>query len=227
MRILIIEDDREQCTLLRFRLEKEGYSADVCYDGADSGFYLEQNAYDLVLLDCMLPHKDGVTILREMRAAGNDTPVIMLTALGELDNRITGLDSGADDYLIKPYDFQELMAHIRCRLRRNTGIGSTESRISFGGVSLDTAEKTLTGAEGSCTLTNKESELLELFLRNPDKTLPRQTILARIWGADYEIEDGNLDNYIYFIRRRLNNVGCSAAIKTIRGIGYKLVQEDA
>jgi len=225
MRILIIEDDREQCTLLQFRLEKEGFAVDVCNDGADADFYLEQNAHDLVLLDCMLPHKDGITILHEMRDGGNTTPVIMLTALGELGDRITGLDSGADDYIVKPYNFEELMAHIRCRLRRTAGIENNSS-IDWGDLSYAPGENTLSGPDGSCSLSNKEGELLDLFLRNPEHTLQRQTILARIWGADYEIEDGNLDNYIYFIRRRLKKVGSSAAIKTVRGIGYRLVPED-
>ena len=225
MRILIIEDDKEQCTLLEFRLEKERFALDVCNDGAEADFYLGQNAHDLVLLDCMLPHKDGVTILREMRESGNTTPVIMLTALGELSDRITGLDSGADDYIVKPYNFEELMAHIRCRLRRTTGIENS-SVTSWGDLSYTPGENTLTGPDGTCTLSNKEGELLELFLRNPGRNLQRQTILARIWGADHEIEDGNLDNYIYFVRRRLKNVGSKASIKTIRGIGYRLTAEE-
>ena len=225
MRILIIEDDREQCTLLQFRLEKEGFAVDICNDGADAAFFIGQNAHDLVLLDCMLPHKDGFTILREMREHGNTTPVIMLTALGELGDRITGLDSGADDYIVKPYNFEELMAHIRCRLRRTAGIESS-SAISWCDLSYTPGENILTGPEGTCTLSNKESELLELFLRNPERNLPRQTILARIWGAEHEIEDGNLDNYIYFVRRRLKNVGSRASIKTIRGVGYRLTAEE-
>ena len=224
MRILIIEDDREQCTLLQFRLEKEGYSSDICFDGADADYYLSSNAYDLVLLDCMLPHKDGLTILSEMRRGGNTTPVIMLTALGELSDRISGLDSGADDYIVKPYEFGELMARIRCRLRRHSGIESL-SRLKAGDVEYSAAEKVLTGPSDSCTLSNKEGELMELFLRNPDQTLSRSTILSRIWGADYEIEGGNLDNYIYFVRRRLRKVGSSLAIKTVHGIGYRLSTE--
>lgn len=225
MRILIIEDDREQCTILNFQLEKEGYAVDLCFDGEDAEYYLSQNAYDLVLLDRMLPHKDGITILNEMREAGNTTPVIMITALGELNDRIFGLDNGADDYIIKPYEFKELMAHIRCRLRRPTNITSLNV-TTFGDLTYKQEENTLTGPADSCTLSNKEGELIELFLHNPNQTITRQTILARIWGADYEIEDGNLDNYIYFVRRRLRNTGSSLYIKNIRGIGYRLVSEE-
>ena len=107
MRILIIEDDKKQCYLLQFQLEQEGYESDVCFDGADADYYLSQNAYDLIILDRMLPHKDGITILQEMRSKKNVTPVIMLTALGELTDKISGLDSGADDYLVKPFEFGE------------------------------------------------------------------------------------------------------------------------
>lgn len=225
MRILIIEDDTEQCMLLQFQLEKEGYAADICTDGDDAEYYISLNAYDIILLDRMLPHKDGITILDEMRKAGNDTPVIMLTALGETDDRISGLDSGADDYIVKPYEFKELMAHIRCRLRRPSNIENSEE-LKFGDISYDSCEKTISGPNGTSMLSNKESELIELFMRNPNQTLSRQVILARIWGADYEIEDGNLDNYIYFVRRRLKNTGSRASVKNMRGVGYRLVFEE-
>lgn len=224
MRILIIEDDKEQCTILQFQLKKEGFSSDACYDGEDAEYYLSQNAYDLVILDRMLPNRNGIQILDGMRKAGNQTPVIMVTALGELDDRISGLDSGADDYIVKPYEFKELMARIRCILRRPSNIESINV-ISCNDITYNIEDNILTGPDSSCTLSNKEGDLIELFMHNPDHTLSRQVILARVWGADYEIEDGNLDNYIYFIRRRIKNVGSRLAIKTIRGIGYSLVTE--
>lgn len=144
MRILIIEDDKKQCYVLQFQLEKEGYAADVCHDGEDAGFFLSQNAYDVVLLDRMLPHKDGLTILREMRESGNTTPVILLTALGELNDRITGLDCGADDYLVKPFAFGELMARIRCILRRPSELKSLD-RIQLGDTTYKRDENVLIG----------------------------------------------------------------------------------
>ena len=221
MRILIIEDDKKLCWLLQFRLEKEKYEADTCNDGGDAEYYLGQNAYDLVLLDRMLPHKDGLTILREMRARGNNTPVIMLTALGELGDKITGLDCGADDYIVKPFETEELLARIRCLMRRPSHLESLDV-ISLCDVVYKPEENLLTGPADTCTLSQKEGELMRLFLRNPDQTLPRQTIQTRVWGVDYETLDGNLDNYIYFIRRRLKNINSSMEIKTVRGVGYKL-----
>lgn len=221
MRILIIEDDKKQCWLLQFRLEQEGYNADTCSDGGDAEFFLSQNAYDMVLLDRMLPGKDGITILREMRECGDHTPVIMLTALGELSDKITGLDCGADDYLVKPYEIDELLARIRCLLRRPSHVESLDS-LCLCDVVYKTEENLLTGPADTCTISQKEGELMSLFLRNPDQTLSRQTIQNRVWGIDYETLDGNLDNYIYFIRRRLKNVGSTLSIKTMRGVGYKL-----
>lgn len=225
MRILIIEDDKKQSYVLQFQLEKEGYSTDTCYDGEDADFFLSQNAYDVILLDRMLPHKDGLTILREMRESGNITPVILLTALGELNDKITGLDCGADDYLVKPFAFEELVARIRCVLRRPSRLKSLD-QIQLGDITYKQAENILTGAKSSCIISQKEGKLLELFLKNPNQILSRKTILARIWGAEYEIEDGNLDNYIYFVRRRLRNIGSTLEIKTVRGVGYLLEAEE-
>ncbi len=221
MRILIIEDDKKQCWLLQFRLEQEGYEADTCSDGGDAEYYLSQNAYDMVLLDRMLPGKDGITILKEMRKRGDHTPVIMLTALGELNDKITGLDCGADDYLVKPFETDELLARMRCLLRRPSHVESLDS-LTLCDVVYKTEENLLTGPADTCTLSQKEGELMRLFLRNPDRTLSRQTIQNRIWGIDYETLDGNLDNYIYFVRRRLKNIGSSLSIKTMRGVGYML-----
>ncbi len=222
MRILIVEDDKKQSYVLQFQLEKEGVAVDICYDGEYADFFLSQNAYDVVLLDRMLPHKDGLTILREMRDCGNTTPVILLTALGELNDKITGLDCGADDYLVKPFAFGELMARIRCILRRPSHLKSL-NQIQLGDITYKQDENVLISTKNSCTLSQKEGELLELFLKNPNQILSRQTILTRIWGAEYEIEEGNLDNYIYFVRRRLKNTGSALAIKTVRGVGYLLV----
>lgn len=222
MRILIIEDDEKQCMILQFRLEKDGYNTDLCYDGEDAEYYLNENTYDLILLDRMLPHKDGLTILKEMRSNNNHTPVILLTALGSLDDKITGLDSGADDYIVKPFEYDELSARIRCLLRRPRHMEDGEL-IKIGDVTFWQTENKLQGVEGVCTLSPKESSLLALFLNNPHQTLTRNAILKRIWGTDYEIEEGNLDNYVYFIRRRLKAVGSNMHIKTIRGTGYILL----
>lgn len=214
MRILIIEDDIEQCKLLSYQLKKEGITTDTCYDGGDAEYYTEQNAYDLIILDNMLPTKDGLTVLRELRSKGNNVPVIMVTALGELNNRIDGLDHGADDYIVKPYDFKELMAHIRCRLRRSSYVNITDT-LELADIVYDKTEHFIKGPLSECSVSSKEADLMELFFNNPDKSISRQMILARVWGADTEVEDGNIDNYIYFVRRRLKNVGSVVLLITI------------
>lgn len=219
MRILIVEDDEKLCYLVQFQLEKEGFYVDTCLDGGDASYYMDQNAYDLILLDRMLPHVDGVTILKEYRKAGHTTPVILLTAMGELSDKIQGLNSGADDYLVKPFAFEELLARIRCIARRPKGY-EENPLLHFADITYDPVKNILTGAKKSCSLSKKEGSLTELFMRNPGQTLPRSTILTRVWGPDAEIEDGNLDNYIYFIRRRLQTVGSQVTIKTVRGLGY-------
>lgn len=221
MRILIVEDDRKLCESLKFQLQKENFTVDACYNGEDGLYFMEQNAYDLVLLDRMLPLMDGVTVLKEARKANVSTPVIFLTALGELHDKITGLDCGADDYMVKPFAFEELIARIRCIRRRPQHFESTFS-LSLGDVSYDPALNKLTGNGKICTLSKREGNLLEVFLRNPGQTLPRMTLLTKVWGPDAEVEEGNLDNYIHFLRRRLKSVGSTLSLKTIRGVGYCL-----
>lgn len=225
MRILIIEDDEKQCELLKFHLEKEGFFTDICVDGENAEYYYLKNAYDIILLDLMLPNVDGLTILKKIRSLGNSVPVIIISALGMLNDRITGLDCGADDYILKPYDINELLAHIRCRLRRNTSIKSINV-YSYEDITYTADENTLEGKEGRVVLSAKEGELLSLFIHNPEIAMSRDMLLSRIWGAEYEIESGNLDNYIYFVRRRLKNVGSRLVLKNVRGIGFRLTMEE-
>lgn len=221
MKILIVEDDRNLCISLKFQLESEGFSVDLCHDG-EEGFYLaSQQLYDLILLDRMLPHMDGMTVLKKMRQSGNGIPVIFLTALGELQDRVTGLDCGADDYIVKPFAFEELMARIRCINRRPPSI-TTSKVLCLGNISYDPLQKKLSGPDKQCTLSKREGALLEFFLHNPGQTLPRSTLLLRVWGPDTDVEDGNLDNYIHFLRRRLLSVESTLSLKTVRGIGYVL-----
>lgn len=224
MRILLIEDNPQLCASLSYQLKKAGCQADECMDGADAFSYIDQNIYDMILLDCLLPHVDGRTILKKMRAKENTTPVILLTALGELEDKVSGLEAGADDYLVKPFAFDELAARIRCISRRPRKWQQSEV-LSFGCLTYASSENILTGPNGHCTLSKKEGDLLRCFLQNKKQVLPRMTLLAKVWGMDAEVEEGNLDNYIYFVRRRLRSVGSTASITTIRGIGYRL--EDA
>ncbi|MCR1841478.1 response regulator transcription factor [Murimonas intestini] len=226
MRVLIIEDDEKLCESLSFQLEKEKINVDVCHDGEDGLHFIREQAHDVILLDRMIPLIDGLRVLGTMRAEHINTPVILVTALGELNDRITGLDCGADDYIVKPFAFQELMARIRSICRRPRTWESS-SQLTFGDILYDAASNQLFRSGNCiCTLSKREGTLLELFLRNPGQILPRNTILTKVWGPDAGVEDGNLDNYIHFIRRRLKQAGSTLSLKTVRGVGYCLEEGD-
>ena len=221
MRILLVEDDEKLNESLAFQLKKEGFLVDACRDGEEALYYIEENIHDLILLDRMLPLLSGTEVLARMRQARNETPVILITALGTLDEEVTGLDSAADDYLVKPFAFEELMARIRCIARRPRRM-TQDDQLALGDLTYYLGENTLTGPKGSCSLSRREGTLLESFLRNPGQTLSRPLLLTRVWGMDSDVEEGNLDNYVHFLRRRLKSVGSAVSIKTARGIGYRL-----
>ncbi len=225
MRILLIEDDTQFSDALAFQLQQEHIQTDLCTDGEEALSYIMEmkNAYDVILLDRMLPRIDGIALLKKIRQRGNHTPVIMLTAMGEVNDRITGLDSGADDYLVKPFEFDELMARIRCIRRRPTQ-WMEKAELSFADISYDPDSHVLCGKTKNCTLSRTEGALFDFLIRNPNQILPRDTILSHIWGPYGNVEDGNLDNYIYFVRRRLRHVSSLTTIKTIRGVGYQLTE---
>lgn len=221
MRILLVEDDEQLNKNLVFGLEAQGFIVDTCFDGEEACFYGEQNIYDLILLDRMLPHMEGTEVLTFLRKKNITTPVILLTALGTLSDKVTGLDQGADDYLVKPFEFEELLARIRCITRRPHTLNTSEE-LTVSDIRWYNFEGRLLGPKGSCTLSKREAALMETFLRRKDQTLSRSMLLLKVWGPDSDIEEGNLDNYIHFIRRRLKGVGSRLQIKTIRGIGYCL-----
>ena len=221
MRILLVEDDENLCYTLQYQLEQEGFLVDTCMDGEDALFFIRERVHDLILLDRMLPSMDGISVLKALRREKIFTPVIFLTALSSLQDKITGLDCGADDYMVKPFAFEELMARIRC-LSRRPQKWEGSSVISLGDISFDPDQKKLFCHTKECSLSKKEGALLEIFLRNPGQILPRQTLLSRVWGPDSEVEDGNLDNYIYFLRRRLRSVDSRLELKAVRGVGYQL-----
>lgn len=222
MNILMIEDDKELCDAVSFRLEQEGFSITACHDGEEGLYYMQESPFDLVILDRMLPHMNGIEVLKEARTRQIRTPILMLTALGELDDRLTGLNGGADDYMGKPFAFEELLARIRCLLRRPAVYQDSVKSISLGDVSFVPETRTLSSWEKTCTLSSREGELMEVFLRNPGQTLPRQLLLSRVWGLEADVEEGNLDNYIHFLRRRLKTVESTLQIRTVRGVGYQL-----
>lgn len=221
MRLLLIEDDESLCLSLSYQLRQDGFAPETCHDGEEGLLWARQQGYDLILLDRMLPGMDGLTLLQQLRREGIHTPVIFLTALGQLGDKTGGLDAGADDYIVKPFAYDELLARIRCVLRR-PAVLSGGDLLRYGDVTYDPGSLTLRRGTASTALSKRLGDLLELFLRNPGQTLPRQTILLRVWGMETEVEDGNLDNYTYFLRRSLRKVGSTLRLTTVRGIGYRL-----
>lgn len=220
MRILIVEDNEAQLELLRSLLAKHGYDIDCCTDGAEGLCALELGGYDLAILDRMLPGLDGVELLRRYRSRGGNIPVILLTALSAVGDRVAGLDAGADDYLAKPFATEELLARVRALLRRPAAM--QRKAVRAGDVELLPGEGRLTGPAGACGLSSREAKLLNLFLSNPNIALSRDTLLLRVWGVDSEVEERNIDNFVYLVRRRLNNVGSTLRLAAVRGFGYRL-----
>lgn len=224
MHILLIEDDIHLCETLQFQLEQENYTVDVCHDGRDGLDLFLQDAYDIVLLDRMLPTMNGLLVLQKARQAGISTPVILITALGELYDRIEGLDAGADDYIVKPFAFEELTARIRS-LGRRSGKWEDDNLLVVNDLNYDASVRLLSGPDNSIRLSGREGRLLEVLLRSFKLVLRREVLLSRVWGVDAEVEDCNLDTYIHYLRKRLSYVGSTLTLKTIRGIGYCLTDE--
>lgn len=221
MRILLIEDDKDLCHALKISLENAGYHTDLCHSGKDALYYALMPVYDLIILDRMLPGMDGLSILKAIRQNHITTPIIFATALDAVTERITGLDSGADDYIVKPYDVGELLARIRALIRRPSSI-ENEHQLSWGDLTFQADTQELSCGARKLSLSRRESLLLEYFLRNPEQTLPRQILYSHIWGPDGEVEDGNLDTYIYYVRKILKKVGSTAQVVTVHGVGYRL-----
>ena len=221
MRILLIEDDVSLCRALLIHLSSGGYETDICHNGTDGLSYALQNAYDVIILDRMLPELDGLTLLSAVRKKNISTPVIMATAMDSLQDKISGLDCGADDYITKPFDTQELLARIRALTRRPAKL-KTSPLLFCGDLSFDPEKLELSAHGKTLSLSKKESGLMEYLLKNKEQHLRRGLILSYVWGADAEVEEGNLDNYIYFLRRRLRTLKSQVQIKTIHGVGYCL-----
>ena len=224
MRLLIIEDDTALSGALKLHLEREGYSIDVCGDGSEAFYYLDEGEYGAMILDRMLPGEDGLSILRRLRESGSNIPVLMLTALSAVRDRTDGLDAGADDYLVKPFAIamEELLSRVRALLRRPAALRS--GVLTFGELTLDARQCRLSFKKESLSLSKKEAALFEFFFENPEDVLSRAQILSRVWGSDELVEEGNVDNYIYFARRRLKALCVPASIKTVHGVGYALVE---
>jgi DNA-binding response OmpR family regulator len=225
MRLLMIEDDEELCEAVAVHLKKEGYDMDLCHNGNDVDYYISAFTHDVIILDRMLPGIDGLTILETIRNRGNTTPVIMVTAMNGINDRIDGLDGGADDYLVKPFEVSELQARIRALLRRPRQFESQDI-LTFSDIGLNLNTYVAVCGSKSVSLSKREGALLEFFLLHKDQILTREQILSRVWGMDNFVEDGNIDNYIFFLRRRLKALETKVGIKTIHGIGYRLERKE-
>lgn len=223
MRILVVEDERDMNAILVKKLSAEGYAADACYDGEEALDYLAQGEYDAVVLDIMLPKRDGLFVLQHMRQAGDLTPVILLTARDAIEDRVRGLDTGANDYLIKPFSLQELMARLRAATRQTARNPNNIYMLADLSVNCDT--HTVQRGGQAIPLSAKEFSLLEYLIRNQDIVLSREKIEAHVWNFDYEGGSNIVDVYIRNLRRKLDDGFSPKLIHTIRGSGYVLREE--
>lgn len=221
MKILLVEDETRLAEALEYLLQKHGYQVDMTADGLEAEYYARTGAYDVIILDRMLPHKEGAAIVRDLRKNNIRTPVIFLTAKDALTDRIEGLDAGADDYLVKPFANEELLARVRALGRRPAGMNSGE-RLSAGSLELDAARGEVRLAGGMIRLTVKEARLLEFFLRNKGIVLGKEQILDRVWGFEADIEAANVELYVYYLRKKIDFASCGVLLETVRGTGYCL-----
>ncbi len=222
MRVLLVEDEKSLSGAVCRLLGRENIVADAVYTGLEGLDYALSGGYDAIILDVMLPGMDGFTILERIRAEGVKTPVMMLTARGDLQDRVRGLQGGADYYLPKPFQMEELVACLRAITRR--GDGAPVMELRYGGISLSEKDAKLScDATGqSVKLGAKEYQLMELFLRNPGQILPKETLIERVWGYESDAEYNNLEVYISFLRKKLAFVGANVKLKATRGMGYSL-----
>lgn len=221
MRILIVEDELHLAEALTQILKKHNYSVDAVHDGASGLDYALSGIYDLLLLDIMMPEMDGISVLKKLRGNGVSTPVIFLTAKGEISDMVTGLDYGADDYIAKPFSSEELLARIRAALRRK-GEVVPDDALKFGDVELNTANLKLTVNGKDMKLNLKESELLELLILRKQAVTSKEQIIEKLWGFDSEVEHNNVEVYISFLRKKLTFLNSAVRISTLRNVGYVL-----
>lgn len=222
MKILIVEDEKLLADSIKLLLEKHGFEADAVYDGDTGEMYVRQGIYDLLILDVMLPGKNGYDLARQVRKDHLGVPILMLTAKSELEDRITGLDSGADYYLTKPFDTRELLACVHALLRRQ---GTDVNEITFGKTSLDLDSATLRCGEHSVRLSAKEFEIMRFLLQEGERNLSKEMILSKVWGYDSDAVENHVEVYIGFLRKKLTAIGSDIRIEAVRRLGYHLEAE--
>lgn len=223
MRILIAEDQKDLNKILVKKLSKEGYSVDACFDGEEAMAYLDMVSYDGVILDINMPVKDGLSVVADMRRSGDHTPVLFLTARDSIEDRVAGLDIGANDYLVKPFSFDELMARVRVMTRTTVSSNSPIYRVDD--LEMDTAKHTVTRAGQTISLSSKEYSLLEYLLKNRNTVLSRDSIENALWNFDYEGGTNAVDVYISYLRKKIDGGHERKLIHTVRGVGYVIRDE--
>ena len=224
MRILIVEDDKSLHKIITKHLQEAGYAVDGCFDGEDGLAYMESMQYDCIILDWMLPKRDGLSILQEYRGHGFSSPVLMLTAKDSITDRVAGLDTGADDYLVKPFAFDELLARVRAMLRRKNE--NKQTTLSLADLSMDTTTRMVTRAGKQIALTSREYSLLEYLLRNHGIIQTRSQISDHVWNYDFEYDSSVVDVYIRDLRNKVDSGFGMPWVHTIRGFGYVMRAED-
>ena len=220
MRILLTEDEKSLSRAIVALLEKNNYSADAVYNGREALEYLNAENYDAVILDIMMPEMDGLTVLHKIRENGNRIPVLMLTAKSEVEDKVLGLDTGANDYLTKPFATAELLARIRAMTRSQTS--QVSSQLTFGNITLDQTSFELSSKSGSFRLANKEFQMIELLLRNPRQLIPTERFLEKIWGYDSDVKLNVVWVYISYLRKKLAALHANIQIRATRNTGYSL-----
>jgi DNA-binding response OmpR family regulator len=219
--ILVVEDERRLANLIRRALEEENHVVDVSHDGAEALDMAQSTEYDLLVLDLMLPHMDGIDVARRLRAEGNDTRILMLTARDAVDDRVQGLEAGADDYLVKPFSFSELLARVKALSRRQVQ-PQVEQELQAGDLVLDLAKREARRNGTVIELTAKEFQLLEFLMRNAGHVLTRTQILDHVWGYNFDSFSNVVDIYVHYLRNKIDRDFDEPLIKTVRGVGYSL-----
>ena len=219
MKLLFAEDERSLSRAITHILEKNCYSVDAVYDGQAALEYLENGDYDGIILDIMMPKVDGITVLSELRSKGNHVPVLMLTAKAEIDDKVLGLDTGANDYLTKPFDTKELLARIRAMTRGNRAVDAT---LNYGNITLNRTNFELSSPTGSFRLANKEYQMMELLMANAGQLISSDQFLEKIWGLDSDVESSVVWVYISYLRKKLSALNANVSIRAVRNAGYLL-----
>ena len=224
MKVLVVEDDLHLAESLTHILKEQGYFVDAVDNGMDGLYYASNEEYDVIILDVMLPKMNGYDVIKMLRKQKNATPTIMLTAKSELEDKITGLDAGADDYVVKPFAPKELLARLRALSRRTGEVLVDE--MSFGDATLNLNTYSLICGGKSVTLSNKEFQILNILMAHPGAIVSKETLIVKVWGVDSDTNDNNVEAYISFLRKKLFYVGSKVSIQTVRMVGYKLEGED-